>query len=792
MELLIFIGLLIIIILLIRQNSLVDSKLNELSKKIDGLKNEIKKLSVTEPRPSKSAEKKDESILSQILNLDNPKQEPVKITEPKIESQAKEQEPVKKQVPVLSPAKAVSSAKPKEKKPTFFERNPDIEKFIGENLINKIGIAILVLGIGFFVKYAIDQNWIHEIGRVFIGILCGGILLGLAHKMRKTFAAFSSVLIGGGMSIFYFTISIAFHEYNLFSQTAAFLIMVVITGFSVLFSITYNRKELAVLAIIGGFASPFMVSTGEGNYIILFTYIITLNTGMLVLAYFKGWKILNIISYLFTIVLYGGWLITKVKGIPDAPYTGAMVFATLFYLIFFLMNIINNIKENKKFAAIDISILLSNTFLYYTAGMIILANIKGGMFQGLFTAVIAIFNFIFAFTLYKTKKADTNLIYLLIGLVLTFLSLAAPVQLEGNYITLFWSAEAVLLLWLSQKSGITLIKVGSLAVTVLMLVSLIMDWISIYDRNFSETIILNKGFITSIIALTSLILTRLLLKKETATSIIFLPVKYYDKALGTIFLTLLYFAGFLELHYQLLNHISIGSLRAIITGSYNFMFVLSLLLLDQKDTSRVSMIRTLVLGLLSSIFYMTYYHQEIIKLREAYLIAQSTTFLSFTYQYIDTLLFTGILVLMYRKVKSVFGFKVITGKLFLWYLSFVALFILSSELDHVVLFIFYKEMQGASYIISQNHKIGYPILWGLSSLVFMVLGMKKKRKELRIISLTTFFITLLKLFIFDLRGISEGGKIASFICLGVLLLVISFMYQKLKKLIIDDETTIAS
>lgn len=791
MELLIFIGLLIIIILLIRQNSLVDGKFKEMSKKIDGLKHEIKKLSVTEVKPSKPADKKDESILSQIFNLDTPKPEPVKVAEPKLE-QPKEQESVKKQTPVLPPSKVVSTAQPKEKKPSFFERNPDIEKFIGENLINKIGIAILVLGIGFFVKYAIDQNWIHEIGRVFIGILCGGILLGLAHKMRKTFEAFSSVLIGGGMSIFYFTISIAFHEYHLFSQTAAFLIMVVITGFSVLFSITYNRKELAILAIIGGFASPFMVSTGEGNYIILFTYIITLNLGMLVLAYFKGWKVLNIISYLFTIVLYGGWLITKVKGVPDAPYTGAMVFATLFYLIFFLMNIINNIKENKKFEAIDISILLSNTFLYYSAGMIILASIKGGVFQGLFTAVIAIFNFIFAFTLYKTKKADTNLIYLLIGLVLTFLSLAAPVQLEGNYITLFWAAEAVLLLWLSQKSGITLIKVGSLVVTVLMLISLIMDWINIYDRDFSELIILNKGFITSIIVLTSLILNRLLLKKEATSKILFLPVNYYDIALGTIFLVLLYFSGLLELHYQLLNHISISSLRATITGSYNLIFVFGLLLLDQRETSKLSMIRTLILGLLSSIFYTTYYHQEVINLRGVYLMNQNGSFLSFAYQYIDVLAFTGILVLMYLKVKAVFGFKVITGKLFLWFISFIALFILSSELDHVLLFTFYKEMQGASYIISQNHKIGYPILWGISSLVFMVLGMKKKRKELRIISLTTFFITLLKLFIFDLRGISEGGKIASFICLGILLLVISFMYQKLKKLIIDDETSITS
>ena len=87
----------------------------------------------------------------------------------------------------------------------FKDRNPDLEKFVGENLIPKIGIAILVIGIGFFVKYAIDQNWINETARAGIGILAGAILLGVAHKMRSNFKAFSSILVAGAISTFYFT-----------------------------------------------------------------------------------------------------------------------------------------------------------------------------------------------------------------------------------------------------------------------------------------------------------------------------------------------------------------------------------------------------------------------------------------------------------------------------------------------------------------------------------------------------------------------------------------------------------
>jgi len=96
---------------------------------------------------------------------------------------------------------------PKERKqtlhpPTFSQRNPDIEKFIGENLVSKIGIAVLVLAIGFFVKYSIDQNWIGPVARVANGIAGGAVLILLAHRFRNKYRGFSSVLAGGGIAVF--------------------------------------------------------------------------------------------------------------------------------------------------------------------------------------------------------------------------------------------------------------------------------------------------------------------------------------------------------------------------------------------------------------------------------------------------------------------------------------------------------------------------------------------------------------------------------------------------------------
>src|SRR5690606_38094613 len=277
-----------------------------------------------------------------------------------------------------------------------------------------------------------------------------------------------------------------------------------------------------------------------------------LNAGMLVLAYFKKWRIVNIVCYVFTIIIFGAWLSTRFPTDNTSMIIGGLVFATVFYLVFFVMNIINNLKLKTAFEATEIIMLLSNTFLYFSAGMFILNNNTGEDFKGLFTAVLAVFNFAFAYTLYKNTRADRNLVFMLIGLVLTFISLAAPIQLEGNYITLFWAAETVLLLWLSQKSGIKLMAVASVIVMALMVVSLLMDWRNIYlapDYSNHLMVLLNKGYITGVAAIVSIVLTRWLLQNEKADSIL-RPNDYRFITTGATFV-FLYLIHLLELRYQL-------------------------------------------------------------------------------------------------------------------------------------------------------------------------------------------------------------------------------------------------
>lgn len=794
MEALLVIIAIIVIIFLINIKNEISKGFQMLDDRLDNLRDEIKFLKKREaessfsPRTEKvdiPAAKPIETYVPPIIQA--PPKEVIKESKPIEEKVTKKEEVFAEEI--KKPITVAPVQQAEEPKPGFFERNPDLEKFIGENLANKIGIGILVLGIGFFVKYAIDQNWINEIGRVFIGILCGGLLLGVAHWLRKTFTAFSSVLVGGGIAVLYLTIAIAFHEYHLFGQATAFIITVVITGFSVLFSLGYDRKELAVLSLLGGFASPFMVSTGEGNYIVLFTYILILDVGMLVLAYYKKWNIINIIAYVATVLLFASWEGMRFKKDDASMIDGGLFFATAFYLVFFAMNMINNLRKRVSFQELEITLLLSNTFLYYAAGMHLLNNPIGYPFRGLFTASLAAFNFIFAFTLFRSKRVDSKVVFLLIGLVLTFASLAAPVQLEGNYITMFWAAEAVLLLWLSQKSGIRLMKLTSLIISALMIISLIMDWGQIYgqDSNDHLRVLLNKGYITGLVSLTSLALCFYFARFEKTEDTE--NVVLYKRIVALLALIVLYISHLLELYYQVNIFVDNHATRSLIIGTYNMAFIIGLLVYSKGSAVSEKLMQVLtVFGIIGITSYMLLYHGFSIQVRNGFL-SNSISGTGFLFHYILLALTIVVGVLSLTSIQKFKTFNLETHNLYSWFFVFFFIFMASAELDHTVVWIGYANEDSTKHLLTQNHKIGFPILWGISSFLLIAFGLKWKKRHLRIISLTLFLITLVKLFTVDIRGISEGGKIAAFISLGILLLTVSFMYQRLKKILLKDETS---
>lgn len=791
--------LIVILILILRSNVLENSKLLEhLNDKVQSLSSEINALKKSAIPPPIIEEK---ALVNEIL----PEVEDVVV--PPVEIVVEEKIiPVVQEAPVSTTDNetadllaAVQQIRGKNERvdntyeklswwDKWLSNNPDIEKFIGENLINKIGIAVLVLGISFFVKYAIDQDWINETGRVCIGLVSGGILVAFAHRLRNSYRSFSSVLVGGGLAVFYFSIAYAFHQYHLLSQTAAFVVMVVITAFAILLSILYNRIELAVLATVGGFITPFLVSTGSGNYIVLFTYICILNTGLIVLAYFKNWRLLHFLAFFFTLIIYSGWLFNLPYDKP-VPFKGAFFFATLFYVLFVVMNMMHHIVKGSKLLAFDFIILLSINFSFYAAGMYLLDTTNYVAYQGLFTLVIGTINLLIAYSIFKKNAVDKNFVFLLIGLTLTFISLAAPVQLDGNYITIFWAAETVVLLWLYQQSFIKLLKIAALLIYCLCGISLFIDWINVYhDSSTSLAIIFNNGFITSVVVAIALLLNYRLLKKEADT--FYLPAITHQFLRSLYLLTaivVLFIAGALEIWHQFAYHLPNTGFAYTYLQLYIVLFVYFLFIVMNKFKMRqhysIQPIIVLLLFMLYCLNTQNSYQAEIGVLTKS---MHQWYFLA------HVVAVCLLLVLMYKFIQHLRLHKIHFQSLkteLTCLISVAYVIIFSVEFQHLYIWVTWQNVALLERFETHYYKAGLSIVWGISSFAMIWLGMKYRFKMLRIIALILFGITLIKLFVYDISNIAPGGKIAAFILLGVLLLVVSFMYQRLKKIIIDDANT---
>jgi uncharacterized membrane protein len=669
---------------------------------------------------------------------------------------------------------------------TWLRNNPDMEKFIGENLINKIGISVLVLGIAFFVKYAIDKEWINETGRVLIGFGCGSLLLALAHRLRNSYRSFSSVLVGGGLSVFYFTIAFAFHQYQLIGQVPAFALMVAVTTFAVLLSIWYDRIELAILATVGGFITPFLLSTGNNNYLALFTYLAILNSGLIVLAYFKRWVPINIIAFLFTTIIFGGW-VTKIYWFDEPmPYKDGLLFASVYYAMFFVMHIANHIRNAGRFTRWDFVLILATNSAYFAAGMLLLSHWNNGMWQGAFTTLLAVVNGALAWFFYNQKSFDRNFVYLLIGLSLSFVSLIAPVQFDGNLITLFWAAECVLLLWFYQRTNIQFAKNASLFVALLALISLFGDWVNTYALSFrTNDGVLNNAVVTSVaLAAAFIIYYRLLYKEANTFFALRITVVAIRSSMLVMATGILLMVGLLEIHKQFTSLYPATNLHLVYMELYVVMFFVLLFSILKVARIVVDPYVRLAVPLIILLLY-TFNVSNVLMLEKRVLLTGKHAFL-FQAHWITVLLllFLVISTITYfkRHYKSFQGIQ--TG--FTWLAAAAIVLLFSIEIRNAYLWISYSNLQSLSYSENLYSKAGLSIVWGLASFTFIWLGLRYRFKPLRVVALMLFGATLVKLFVFDIRNIPPGGKILAFILLGILLLTVSFMYQRLKRILIDD------
>ena len=188
------------------------------------------------------------------------------------------------------------------------QNSGQFEVNFGQKWLLIIGIVTMVFGVGYFLKYSFEQGWIGPAGRVSMAYAWGIVFLVAGNLFRKkAYETFGLYLVGGGIATLYFSTFAAFQLYALIGQIPSFALMILITVLAATLAIVYDNKWLAVLGIVGGFLTPVMLSTGQDNQIVLMTYVTILNLGLLAIAFYKKWDILNVFGFFFTYLLHAAW-----------------------------------------------------------------------------------------------------------------------------------------------------------------------------------------------------------------------------------------------------------------------------------------------------------------------------------------------------------------------------------------------------------------------------------------------------------------------------------------------------
>ena len=379
----------------------------------------------------------------------------------------------------------------------------DLEKIIGESWINKIGILIVVIGVAIGAKYSIENELISPLTRIILGYLVGIGLLGFGIKLKPKFEDYSAVLVSGAISIFYFITYFAYSFYDLIPQALAFVMMLIFTAFTVFTAIKYNRVVIAHIGLIGAYAVPFLLSSGSGRVDILFSYMLIINLGILFISIKKDWKSLHYSAFFFTWMIYGSWFADKSFDSNLQGYEAlGLGFATAFFLVFYGVSLFNNIISKEKLDKVNIILILLNSFIYYGFGYgIFNGHSILDSYLGLFTLFNAAIHFAVLFFIKSKKLADSTLFYSTLGLVFTFITIAIPIQLDGNWVTLMWTAQGTILFWLGKTKKISIYEKISLPILGLAFISFLEDWARYrYAVNLDIHAFWNINFLTGIFA----------------------------------------------------------------------------------------------------------------------------------------------------------------------------------------------------------------------------------------------------------------------------------------------------
>jgi len=324
-----------------------------------------------------------------------------------------------------------------------------MEFAVASQWLLRIGVVILVMGIGFFLKYSADKGFIGPTGRVGLSILGGLTALAAGTQMLgKKYHLLGQGLMGGGIAVLYFAIFAAANFYHLIEVLPAFALMALITFSAGVLAVRFNSVLVAVLGIIGGYGTPVMLRTGEVNFPGLFGYMLVLGVGVLGISYKKNWRLLSYLSFACTYVLF----FAAMRSYEDSHFWQVMPFLTAFFVLFSTMVFIFNLATRHKSTLLEVLGLWINAGIFFA--------VSYGLIMDAFDNKAAVAAVTLGLTLFYVGHVyyflvrnlhDRELLMSFTALAAFFLTVTLPLVLSSEWITVSWAIQALVMLWVAGK-----------------------------------------------------------------------------------------------------------------------------------------------------------------------------------------------------------------------------------------------------------------------------------------------------------------------------------------------------
>lgn len=320
--------------------------------------------------------------------------------------------------------------------------------FTGGNVFVRVGVVILFIGMTFLVRYAVGENMI-PIGLSLAGVAAAAVgLLYWGWRQRTGKPVFSMVIQGGGIGLLYLTVFASFSLYKVIPSLPAFALLAATVVLTAVLAVLQNARSLAIFATVGGFLAPVLTSSGSNNYIGLFSYYTLLNLGVFAIAWFRSWRLLNLLGFVFTFGVSTAWGVLSYE--PDF-FATTEPFLVTFFLLYVVIGILFANRQTPFYKDyVDSSLVFGTPLLAFGLQCAIVKDYAYGV--AISAAVLGTFYILLTRVLWKRYGESLRLLsetFLSLGVV--FLTLAIPFAIDGTLTGATWAIEGAGILWVSIR-----------------------------------------------------------------------------------------------------------------------------------------------------------------------------------------------------------------------------------------------------------------------------------------------------------------------------------------------------